>query len=255
MATQCLDSVAPVFAFPEAIKAARHILIKPNVGYPAKPPVVVRMALLSQVIEQLLALRADSRITIVEGVCTKVPAQQVFDVTGLSALQSERVRVVDAETLPMAEYVHPSRPFWFKSIAAPALLRDVDARISIAPFKRTTLNDKPLISATIKNLYGLLPRAKYHARSPHARGQLHRPNVHRVICDVYHALGSLFDFGIVDLHEKFVSRDWKPDKGHTVPIGKVLCGDDLIELDCTACEVGGEPVCEYLRLLAEKSNW
>ncbi len=259
MAVQCLDSAAPIFVFPEKIKAARHILIKPNVGYAAKPPVIVRMAFLRSVIEQVLALRADSYITIVEGVCTKVAAAQVFRVTGLSALASERVRVVDAETLALSEYahIHTGKPFRFKSLLAPTLLNEVDARISIAPLKRTTLNDKPLISATIKNLFGLLPREKYHARSPHARGQLHRPNVHQVICDVYRTIGTRFDFGIVDAHEKFISRGWEPDKGDAVPVGKVLCNEDLIELDCAACEAGGETKCDYLKMLeaGSKSKW
>lgn len=249
MAIQCLDSAAPAFDFPDRIRSARHIVIKPNVGYAAQPPVIVRMALLRQVIAQVLALRDDSIITVVEGVCTKVAAQQVFDVTGLSALASARVTITDAERLPMDDYAHTGAPFRFKSVKAPMLLREADACISIAPLKRTTLNSQPLISASIKNLFGLLPRATYHARSRHARGQLHLPNVQRVICDVYRALGPHINFGIVDVHEKFVSLDWQPDRGGAVPVGKVLCGESLVELDCAACAASDEPICEYLQLL------
>ena len=58
---QIQSSAAPVFNFSEKVGNARHILIKPNVGYPAKPPVIVRMALLGQVIEQLLWYRKPAR--------------------------------------------------------------------------------------------------------------------------------------------------------------------------------------------------
>jgi hypothetical protein len=71
------------------------------VGYAAKPPTIVRIDLLRNVIEQLLALRPDSRISIVEGVCTKMPAEEVFRLAGLAQLRSERVTVLDAERLPM----------------------------------------------------------------------------------------------------------------------------------------------------------
>ena len=248
---QIQSSVAPVFNFSEKVCSARHILIKPNVGYPAQPPVIVRMALLGQVIEQLLALRADSRITIVEGVCSKSVAQDVFEVTGLNALAQARVSIVDAEKLPQTAYPNTAaKPFRFNSMVAPALLQEVDARISIAPFKITQLNGVPLFSATIKNLYGLFPRETYHARSPHSRGQLHRPNIHQVICDCYNTLGIQFDFGIVDLHEKFISTGWQPDKGRAEPIGKIISGSSLLEVDLAACQVAGEVPCRYLQMLS-----
>jgi hypothetical protein len=116
------------------------------------------------------------------------------------------------------------------------------------------LNGKPLVSATIKNLFGLLPREHYHARSKHARGRLHLPNVHAVICDVYSTLGMRFDFGIVDLHESFINDDWQPDKGRAVPVGKVLCGEDLIDVDYAACVAAGEPACDYLMWLKTKKE-
>jgi uncharacterized protein (DUF362 family) len=248
---QIQSSTAPTFDFPEKVRNARRILIKPNVGYPAKPPAIVRMALLGQVIEQLLALRPDSHITVVEGVCSKVAAQRVFEATGLTQLARERVSIVDAEQLPQTPHPNTAaNPFRFNSMMAPALLDEVDARISIAPFKVTQLNGVPLFSATIKNLYGLFPREKYHARSPHSRGQLHRPNIHQVICDCYHTLGIKFDYGIVDLHEKFISKDWRPDKGHAEPVGKIISGPSLLEVDLAACRAADETPCRYLEMLS-----
>ena len=249
---QIQSSSSPVFDFPEAVRNARHILIKPNVGYPAQHPVIVRMALLAQVIEQLLALRSDSRISIVEGVCSKSAAQQVFEVTGLTQLAQARVQIIDAEQLPQTQHPNTAtKPFRFTSMVAPALLNEVDARISIAPFKLTLLNGVPLISATIKNLYGLFPRETYHARSPHSRGQLHRPNIHQVICDCYHTLGIKFDYGIVDLHEKFISTNWQPDRGRAEPVEKTISGPALLEVDLAACRAADEAPCNYLQILSD----
>lgn len=244
------DASLPRFVFPETVLRARHILIKPNAGYAAQPPVIVRMALLRTLADQLLARHRDMRISIVEGVCTGIAAERVFDAVGLTALASERVAVIDAERLPLAEFANSApRPNRFAALAAPALLNEVDARISVAPFKRTVLNGTPLISASIKNLFGLLPRSRYHGRSPHARGQLHLPNVHAVIADVYHTLGVRFDFGVVDLHEKYVNDDWHPDRGKAVPVGRVLSGTDLRQLDAHAFRLAGEALCAYQREL------
>jgi uncharacterized protein (DUF362 family) len=251
---QSLDSSSPVFDFPANVKTAKHILIKPNVGYTAKPPAIVRIELLQTVVAQLLALQPDSRISIVEGVCVKTPAEDVFRIAGLTHLRGERVEVLDAEQLPMREYANTAPANRFPSLVAPALLHEADARISIAPFKRTVLNGRPLISATIKNLYGLLPRERYHARSKSARGQLHRPNVHAVICDVYSTLGVLFDYGIVDLHEAFLNDDWQPDKGRAAPVGQIICGADLVDVDLTACAAAGEPACDYLLRLKTRKE-
>ncbi|MEO0770480.1 MAG: DUF362 domain-containing protein, partial [Cyanobacteria bacterium J06649_4] len=119
-------------------------------------------------------------------------------------------------------------------------------RISISAFKKTSLKGRDLISATLKNLYGLFPRAKYKARSPHSRGQLHRPSVPLVLQDVYFSIGHLFDGGVVDCDRKFISHDYKPDKGDSFDVGQVIWGNDLLDVDRIACKVGGEPEASYL---------
>jgi hypothetical protein len=129
---------------------------------------------------------------------------------------------------------------------APKLLQEVDCRLSVGAFKRTTLKGRSLISASLKNLYGLFPREKYKARSASSRGQLHRPSVPEILQDVYFTIGHLFDGAVVDCDQKFISRDWRPDKGDPVPIGKVIWGDDLLAVDQKACEVGQEDIAPYL---------
>ena len=149
----------------------------------------------------------------------------------------------DADTLELVEYPNQaSDPVRFQTMWAPKLLQTVDCRISVGAFKKTTLKGRSLISAALKNLYGLFPRAQYKARSTHSRGQLHRPSVPEILQDVYFTIGHLFDGAVVDCDQKFISHDWRPDQGDSVPIGQVIFGDDLLAVDERACEVGQEAI-------------
>ena len=163
--------------------------------------------------------------------------------------------LLDADTLPLIEYPNLSpTPVRFQTMWAPALLQSVDCRITVGAFKRTILKDEPLISASLKNLYGLFPRSKYHARSTNSRGQLHRPSVPQVLQDVYFCIGHLFDGAVVDADLKFVSRDWKPDKGQTIEFGKIFAGIDPVAVDRAACIAAGEKIPSYLDAILLQSN-
>ncbi len=239
---------------PSRATGAKRVLLKPNFGYPAAHPVTVSVPVLERVIAGVRGVAPEAEILIVEGVCSKAPLADILDRLGVTRLLAEladpNIRVLDADALPLKTFVNTSpTPFRFREFLAPALLDEVDCRISIGCLKQTVLNDRPLISSAIKNLYGLLPRARYHARSPHARGQLHRPNVHQVITDVYFTLGVLFDGAVVDGTQKFISRGWEPDKGRGEAFGKVIWGDDLPAVDDRARAEAGLPVSEYLGLI------
>lgn len=195
----------------------------------------------------LRAANATAEILIVEGVCSKQSLAEIAEKNGLNLLLTEGVCLLNADELDCVEYPNLSpEPARFKTMWAPKLLQEVDCRISVGAFKKTHLKGQPLISASLKNLYGLFPRAKYKARSPNSRGQLHRPSVPLVLQDVYFTIGQLFDGGVVDCTSKFVSADWKPDKGKSVAVGRVIWGDDLLKVDRQACEVGGEVAADYL---------
>lgn len=207
----------------------------------------VSMAVLGKVIQRLREANSGAEILIVEGVCSKVSLSKIAEKNGLPALLTDGVRLLNADELDCVEYPNLSpAPARFKSMLAPKLLQEVDCRISVSAFKKTHLKGKPLISASLKNLYGLFPREKYKARSPNSRGQLHRPSVPLVLQDVYFTIGHLFEGGVVDCTNKFVSADWKPDKGKSVAVGKVIWGENLLQVDRMACEVGGEAEADYL---------
>ncbi len=241
-----------VYQPPESAYGAGRILVKPNLGYPVGPPVTVNMEVLGQVLNALRQASPNAEILIVEGVCSPVSLADIAARNGLYGLLDEGMQLLDADALPIVEY--PNRapvPVRFSKMWAPALLQEVDCRITVGTFKRTVLKDQPLISASLKNLYGLFPRSQYKARSANSRGQLHRPSVPQVLQDVYFCIGHLFDGAVVDGDRRLISPDWKPDKGETVALGKVFFGDDVISVDRAACQQAGETMPSYLTAIEQ----
>jgi len=236
-----------IYQPPVSADNAQHILIKPNLGYPVAPPVTVSMEILGKVLQAVRQASPNAKISIVEGVCSPVSLHDIASKNGLYALLDQGMELLDADTLPLIEYPNLSpHPVRFQTMWAPALLQEVDCRITIGAFKRTILKDTPLISASLKNLYGLFPRSKYHARSTNSRGQLHRPSVPQVLQDVYFCIGHLFDGAVVDANLRLISRDWKPDRGDSIEFGKIFAGSDLISVDRLACITAGEAIPSYL---------
>lgn len=240
---------------PASAHNARHILLKPNLGYPVTAPVTVSMGVLGSVLRSLRQASPNAKISIVEGVCSPVSLHDIASKHGLYGLLDDGMELLDADTLPLVEY--PNRcpnPVRFKTMWAPALLQQVDCRITVGTFKRTLLKDKPLISASLKNLYGLFPRSKYHARSPNSRGQLHQPSVPQILQDVYFSIGHLFDGAVVDADLRLISPDWKPDRGQTIEFGKIFSGTDPISVDRSACIATGESIPDYLNTIDSIRN-
>ncbi len=246
MNVQTVDAGAFRYQPPPRAFTARRILVKPNLGYPTGPPVTVSMRVLGEVIAGLRRVNSNAEILIVEGVCHALSAAQIVRKLGLDALLGEGVQFLDADSLPCRPYPNTAKlPQRFAELWAPALLAEVDCLVSVSAMKRTTLKESVLMSCALKNLYGLFPRERYKARSPNSRGQLHRPDVHKVIADVYTTIGILFDGAVVDGTEKFISKDWQPDIGRSVPCGKVIWGDDLLAVDREACFIAGEGMPAY----------
>ncbi|NJR69599.1 MAG: DUF362 domain-containing protein [Synechococcales cyanobacterium CRU_2_2] len=244
-----------VYTPPAAAFSAQRILLKPNLGYPVGPPATVSMGVLKTTLRGLRQANPKAEILIVEGVCSPESLDEIAAVNGLTTLlrnlNDPGIRLLDADTLPLQEYPNLSpAPVKFASMWAPALLQEVDCRISLGALKQTTLNHQPLVSASLKNLYGLFPRAIYRARSLNSRGKLHLPSVPQVLQDIYFSIGHLFDGGIVDGHERYYSKTWKPDrKTGAIALGKIFSGTDLIAVDREACRLAEMPMPEYLDVI------
>lgn len=236
-----------VYVPPAAAFGAVRILVKPNLGYPEGAPVTVSIGVLDSVLRGLRRANPHARIVVIEGSCSSASMHEIYEQHGVYDLLDDDMRAGDAEDLIMAEYPNLlENPVRFGSMIAPAYIREYDCRISVAAFKRTILNDESLISASLKNLYGLFPREHYRGRSPHKRGQLHHPAVAEVLKDVYFTIGHYFDGAVVDLTEKHTSDDHQPDRGEAVPVGQVVWGDDLLAVDEVACRLAGEPLASYI---------
>jgi Domain of unknown function (DUF362) len=242
-----------IYQPPQNAFGAQRILLKPNLGYPKVAPVTVSMGVLKAVLTGLRQASPHAEILIIEGVCSAVNLADIAGRLGVYQLLDEGMKLVDADELPLVEYSNISKkPVRFQQMWAPALLQEVDCRISLGTLKRTNLKGETLISASLKNLYGLFPRAKYKARSSNSRGQLHRPSVPAILEDVYFSIGHLFDAAVVDADLRLISRDWQPDKGDTVQSGKVFWGDSLLEVDRSACENVGETVPSYITAICSQ---
>jgi len=243
------DAQSFVYMPPLQAFDATRILVKPNLGYPVGPPATVSTAVLDKVLRGLRRANPNARILVVEGVCSSATAAEIFEKHGVYDLLDDNMRATDAEDLLMEDYPNLlENPVKYTQMTAPGYIGQYDCVISLGAFKRTLLKGEPLISASLKNLYGLFPREVYRARSPNSRGQLHRPSVPEILKDIYFTVGHLFHGAVVDLTEKYVSPDWKPDRvrGVAEPVGKIVWGDDLLAVDEVACRIAGEPAASYI---------
>lgn len=239
-----------VYVPPPQAYGATRILVKPNLGYPYPPPVTVSMTVLGAVLRGLRRASPLARIVIMEGVADAQSAERIFKQMGVLDLLDDNMRVADAESLIMTEYDNLSpKPARFKTMTAPAYIGEYDCCITVGTFKRTILKDQPLISASLKNLYGVFPREAYKGRSPNFRGQLHRPSVPEVLQDIYFSVGRYFHGAVVDLSHKLVSADESPIQGEHIPIGQVVWGDDILAVDEMACKLAGEPTPDYIQAI------
>lgn len=250
------SAFATEFSLPAAAHNANHVLIKPNLGYPESAPVTVSLELLSHVLQAVRNASPNAQITVLEGVCSKVSFAEIVEIHGLASILDAGMVMVDADTVPLTQYENRfTDPVRFEAMTAPALLREVDCRISVSAFKRTQLKGRVLVSASLKNLYGVFPRSHYKARSAHSRGQLHRPSVPQILQDVYGCIGYLFDGGVVDGAIAYLSPDIKPNRTKAaVPCGWSAYGTDLLAVDRAICEAAGVDCPDYVTAIEAKRS-
>ncbi len=247
---------AAEFIPPPAAHNANHILVKPNLGYPESAPVTVSLEILAMVLQELRNASPGAQITVLEGACAKVSFTGIMKTHAISGLLDKGMAVMDADTVPLADYENRfANPVRYEVMTAPALLREVDCRISVSAFKRTQLKGRTLVSASLKNLYGLFPRSHYKARSTSSRGQLHRPSVPKILEDVYGCIGHLFDGGVVDGAIAYLSPDLKPNrKKAAVPCGWCAYGTDLLAVDRAICDAADVPCPDYITAIEAKRD-
>lgn len=235
---------ASSFAYlpPNAAFDAMRILVKPNLGYLAKPPATVSLDVLGAVLRGLRRASPMGRIVVIEGVTSDKGVQAVFDELGVLSLLDREMRITDTDNLIMHEYPNVlTEPIHYTSMTASEYIKDYDCVISVGAFKRTVQDDTVQISASIKNLMGIFPRQKYQQEFQHA-------NIDELLTDIYFTVGHHFDGAVVDLTQKYISDDARSDREDDVayPVGKVVWGDDLLAVDEVACQLADEPIPAYI---------
>ncbi|MBO9998923.1 MAG: hypothetical protein J7641_07930 [Cyanobacteria bacterium SID2] len=86
----------------------QRILVKPNLGYPVQSPVTVSLSVLGRVLSGLRDRFPNAEISIVEGVCSPKSLAEIAEMLGVYDLLDEGMQLLDADTLPIAEYPNRS---------------------------------------------------------------------------------------------------------------------------------------------------
>jgi len=231
-----------MFRPPQVLRKCKRVLIKPNAAYPKLHPVTTSIETL-QIIIDGIRQTSQAEIIILEGTVSSQSAEEIFTKLGYQKLG---VELLDVDQCDYMRMVNPlEEPYVLKEIYVPQIISTCDYKISVSPFKLQT----NLSSLTIKNLLGLLPRSKYRAKNPIARGKLHIWGIHKCIADVFFTLD--FDLGIIDGRRKFISQRG-PAVGKSEDFGKILVGD-LLTVDKEALRLSGLQA-KYIRLIENEIN-
>lgn len=241
---------ASSFAYlpPDSAFDAMRILVKPNLGYAAKPPATVSLHVLDAVLRGLRRASPMGRIVVIEGITSDEGANTVFDELGVIPLLDKEMRITDSDNLIMHEYPNLlPQPLRYASMTASEYIKDYDCVISVGAFKRTIRDGAVQISASLKNIMGIFPRQIYQQ-------DFQQANIDDLLTDIYFTVGHHFDGAVVDLTEKYVSEDSRSDREDNVayPVGKVVWGDDLLAVDEVACQFANEPIPSYIEDIRQR---
>jgi hypothetical protein len=243
-----------VYTPPDVAIAAGRILVKLDMAYPVKAPATVSMPVLAAVLRGLRRASPLGRIVIVEGMTSDSSAEEIFEKMAVMDLLDKDMRVASADHMLMENYRNISpEPVKYQTMRAPGYIRAYDCVITVSAFKKTILDEQAFISASTKNLYGLLPHGEYRGRSKSAGEELDQPDLPEILKDVYFSLGYFFHGAVVDLTDKYVSPDERSDRveGVSQAVGKVVWGNDMLVVDETACQLAGETIPGYIKEIRE----
>jgi uncharacterized protein (DUF362 family) len=223
----------------------KKILIKPNAGYPKSYPYTTSLKLVEAIVSSLYAY-SPKKIDIAEGSTTKSSALENFQKLGfLKKLAKYKVNFIDLNTLQSNEVKLMNEVTHF----LPTALRDYDIRISMPIIKFYDDDQgKTFLSNAIKNFFGLPPKKEYQTkRESHKRDRLH-DNLHRSVMEIYLAVEKFapFNLYICDGLEVLYGEG---QKGSPQRWGKILMGDDALEIDLQVLELLQRSKPEYLELL------
>lgn len=223
-----------VYVPPAAAFDATRILVKPQLGF---APAVNRMVL-DKVLRGLRRANPYGRIVLIDAPGSDNDIEAIYEHYGLAEILDDNMRAGNAEQMIMADYENllpdaKQVPF----LTAPTYVGDYDCCISVSTFSRSMVQDEQFISASLRNILGLVPHDQLSGKDT---------TIAELLRAVYFTLGHYFDGAVVDL-----SAD---------AAGQVVWGNDLLAVDEVACRIAGEPIASYIepiraaRKILEQAN-
>ena len=205
------------------VKPGEKILLKPNLLSARSPeeavtthPEFVRSVIKILKESGAIVLLGDSPGGAIKGV------ERVWEKTGmLNLAREENIELINLETYPKIEVPidYPA----VKTLYLSRIIYDVSGIISLPKLKTHNLC---VLTAAIKNLYGLIPglrKAEYHKMAPLPQ------DLSRLLLELYQIVRPKLRLTIVD---GIVGMDGDgPSSGRIRPIGIVAIGDEALALD------------------------
>jgi len=226
------------------------IFIKPNMGYPKPAPYTTSLDIIKTTINVLMKY-SPKEIIIGEGTTSNYSAREVFEKNGLvEELKDYTITFMDLNQQPSTEIETDIDGSHF----LPTFLRDCDLRISMPVIKFYDDDEgKLFLSNAIKNFFGLPPKNKYKKdNESYKRDSLHK-DLHKSVAGIYQAVEKFtpFDLYICDGR---VALYGEASEGKPIQWGKIILGDNALEIDLKVLEILKKPMPRYLEILTEKNR-
>ena len=207
------------------------ILIKPNlVAVPSDRlnGAVTRWEVCKVVAD--LVRETGGRPVIADSAAVGVNTEEVMQATGYLGLREVGYEVVDLKTRPKVVRKIPEGRV-LKEVTTFDLVEEAKAIVSV-PVMKT--HDQTEITVSLKNLKGLIDDKD--------KRRLHQEGVLHGVLDLQEAFRTAF--AVVD--GTFCQEGLGPIHGHTVEMGLILAGSDLVAVDAMAGRIMGFPPEEVL---------
>jgi uncharacterized protein (DUF362 family) len=227
----------------EILPPEKPVIIKPNIVEPSLPPVTTDVQVVAGIIAALEESGVDN-IMVAEGSGTG-DTDDNFRKLGYTDLEIELIDLDKTKTiaLPVKNY-----RVWDK-IIIPEILLDKFI-ISVPVLKEHSLCG---ITASLKNMIGILPAKYYSGYWTYKKSQVHKYDTHSCIADLTSIIRP--DLAIVDATVGM--------KGHHLSgtpiepsLNLVYGSDDMLEADIFGCELLGRDwgAISYLHMIAEDTK-
>jgi uncharacterized protein (DUF362 family) len=221
----------------------RPVIIKPNLVEPSPPPVTTDVRVVAGIIAALNELGIED-ITIAEGSGTGDTLEN-FKTLGYDSLDMPLIDLDKARTVTLPVKHHR---VW-ERISIPEMLLE-SFIISVPVLKEHSLCG---ITASLKNMIGVLPARYYSGYWTYKKSQVHKYDTHGCIADLVSLVRP--DLAVVDATQGMTGHHLSGTPLEP-PLNLVYGSESALEADFFACELLGREGREiaYLQFIAEDTK-